>query len=223
MKRVLILSFMLNFCIFGFSQENLDTEDYKVEKENNETQKQTAPHDETKILLNNPEQQKKSLVPIEKNSFFADLWKFVLTLILICVLAYVVLRLLKKSNAINLNDDPYLKVASSLKLAQNKFLYIIMLKQEAFLIAVTEKDVSLISKIDDQELIDTLNLNLENRSVEPKSFAETLATIFKKTETQNTEKAGAEDAEKPLTENFLAGMHDRLNKVSETSSGENED
>lgn len=150
--------------------------------------------------------------------------------------------LLKKANAIPLNDDPYLKVVSSLKLAPNKLLYIVTLGREAFLIALTEKSVTLISKIEDKELIDALNLNAENQSIGGKTFADMLSALFKKgggtgnssTQRKNTvNRMNNPDAQTAyhngntqphsnmnstgnLQGEFLAEMRERLNKA-ETS------
>lgn len=179
--------------------------------------------DETKILLQNQEQTNVA-TGAKSVSFFGSLWKFILMLVLVCGLAYIVLRFLKQSQALSFNDDPYLKLASSLKLAPNKSLYIITLKREAFLIAVTEKDVSLISKIEDTELVDALNLTAENNEVEQKPFAEMLSALFKKTEPKSKRvQAQQTEVSDELTGEFLSGMRERLNQgenaTSNTSKG----
>ena len=147
-------------------------------------------------------------------------------LIIVCGLAYVVLRFLKKSQTISLNDDPYLRMVSSLKLAPNKSLYIITLKREAFLIAVTEKDVSLISKIEDTELIDAFNLYAENSSPVQKSFAQMLPAILHKQEKkpaqQKTTPQQTAESSDALTGNFLEGMRERLNQTDATTNENNE-
>lgn len=214
----LLLMFIVIFS-YGVAQENAtnDTTNKATETQNRGT------IDETKIRLQNQEQADVT-TSVKGVSFFSSLWKFILMLIIVCVLAYIVLKFLKKSQALSFNDDPYLKLAASLKLAPNKSLYIITLKREAFLIAVTEKDVSLISKIEDQELVDALNLAAENQEFEQKSFAEMLSALFKnpKTKQKNAQPQQAEVSDE-LTGEFLSGMREWLNQsennISNTSKG----
>ena len=216
-KRFSLLIFALMLgSAFCFSQEAPAS---NADGKNNAT----TTVDETKILLQN--QTQGNLTASEKSvSFFGSLWKLIIMLIIVCGLAYIVLRFLKKSQTLSMNDDPYLHMVSSLKLAPNKSLYIITLKREAFLIAVTEKDVSLISKIEDTELIDAFNLYAENSSPVQKSFAEMLSTFFRKDEKspaqqKQTVQKKAESSDE-LTDNFLQGMRERLSQ-SDTNTNEN--
>lgn len=218
-KRFSLLLFALMLgSAFCFSQEAPAS---NADGKNNAT----TTVDETKILLQN--QIQGNLTASEKSvSFFGSLWKLIIMLIIVCGLAYVVLRFLKKSQTISLNDDPYLRMVSSLKLAPNKSLYIITLKREAFLIAVTEKDVSLISKIEDTELIDAFNLYAENSSPVQKPFPEMLSTLFHKEEKKpaqekTTPQQTAESSD-ALTGNFLEGMRERLNQTDATTNENNE-
>lgn len=218
-KRFLCLIFALAVGVTVCFSQNADTKP-------TENTAATKTIDETKIRL---QTQPQDSAPPQENgvSFFGSLWKLILMLLIVCVLAYVVLRFLKKSQTLSLNDDPYLKVVSSLKLAPNKSLYIITVKREAFLIAVTEKDVSLISRIEDTELIDTLNLHAENQTVEQKPFAEMVSVFFKKQNkpTENTarETSKANEAADALTGNFLEGMRERLQQnetdINESNKG----
>lgn len=216
-KRFSLLLFALMLgSAFCFSQEAPAS---NADGKNNAT----TTVDETKILLQN--QTQGNLTASEKSvSFFGSLWKLIIMLIIVCGLAYIVLRFLKKSQTLSMNDDPYLHMVSSLKLAPNKSLYIITLKREAFLIAVTEKDVSLISKIEDTELIDAFNLYAENSPPMQKSFAEMLSTFFRKDEKspaqqKQTVQKKAESSDE-LTDNFLQGMRERLSQ-SDTNTNEN--
>ncbi|MEL3904899.1 MAG: flagellar biosynthetic protein FliO [Treponemataceae bacterium] len=215
-KRFLCLIFALAVGVTVCFSQNADTKP-------TENTAATKTIDETKIRLQTQPQD--SARPQENGvSFFGSLWKLILMLLIVCVLAYVVLRFLKKSQTLSLNDDPYLKVVSSLKLAPNKSLYIITVKREAFLIAVTEKDVSLISRIEDTELIDTLNLHAENQTVEQKPFAEMVSVFFKK-ENKPVENTARETskADEALTGNFLEGMRERLQQnetdINESNKG----
>lgn len=218
-KRFLCLIFALAVGVTVCFSQNADTKP-------TENTAATKTIDETKIRLQTQPQD--SAHPQENGvSFFGSLWKLILMLLIVCVLAYVVLRFLKKSQTLSLNDDPYLKVVSSLKLAPNKSLYIITVKREAFLIAVTEKDVSLISRIEDTELIDTLNLHAENQTVEQKPFAEMVSVFFKKENkpVENTarETSKADEAVDALTGNFLEGVRERLQQnetdINESNKG----
>lgn len=206
---ILFISF---FCVSQESEKSQASEQTKVET------------DETKIFLDKTTSET-SVINQPQFSFFGSLWKFILMLVIVCGFAYIVLKMLKKANTISFNDDPHLKVVSSLKLAPNKILYIIALKQTAFLIAVTEKTISLISKIEDPELVDTLILSTNTQSGEQQSFAQMLSSLFIKksqvktetTTTINQNKNGTNQSDK-LTDDFLSEMRNRLNNAKQSEN-----
>ena len=204
------------FLFSVFAQETQPT-DIVPNTETVNEQERTNTIDETKILLN-AETNDTVLPQTEPIPFFGSLWKFVLVLAFICLVAYVILRFLKKAQ-IGTADDPYLKVAASLKVAPNKTLYIILVKQEAFLIAVTEKDIRLISKLEDAELIDSLNLAAEQYSMQETSFAKMLNTFFNREKSGGNPKIkdtnGFQDSDEPVTTDFLHNLRNRLRTQGE--------
>lgn len=187
--------------------------------------------DETKEKINT-QSHKGGTDTLEKNtntSVFSSMWKFIAILIIVCILASIVLRLLKKSTITSLTDNPNLKVVTSLKIAPNKSLCIVVVHKEAFLLAVTEKDVSLISRIEDSAVIETLNLQAETGVTEQKSFAHILSDMFTgktkaaKTPQPHTEQPKHTAQAEVETTDFLASMRQRLNNASETGSTETTD
>ena len=98
-------------------------------------------------------------------------------------------------------------------------MYIILVKQEAFLIAVTEKDIRLISKLEDAELIDSLNLAAEQYSMQETSFAKMLNTFFNREKSGGNPKIkdtnGFQDSDEPVTTDFLHNLRNRLRTQGE--------
>lgn len=185
-KLILMLTAVLFCGCLLIAQDTANNINSEREKPVNQTNANPGAVDEAKIILNTQTTTSVSQSPQKEFSFFNSLGKFVLMLLIVCGLAYVILRMLKKANAIPLNDDPYLKVVSSLKLAPNKMLYILTLEREAFLIGVSEKNISLIAKINDADLINRLNLRADSQNAGQKSFAELLGAFFKKPLAANT-------------------------------------
>ncbi len=95
--------------------------------------------------------------PSTAGTLFA-LFRIVLVLALLCAGLWGLFFFLKKSTGINVGDDPYLKSVASLPLGASRSVQVVTLGARAFMLGVTDQSVSLISEVDDRELIDAMNL-----------------------------------------------------------------
>ncbi len=97
----------------------------------------------------------------------SPLWALVRVILVLALLAagiWAFMAFLKKSGRVNVADDPYLKSVANLPLGPNKSAQIITVGTRAFLVGVTEREINLISEIEDKELIDAMNLAADRSS-----------------------------------------------------------
>lgn len=73
-------------------------------------------------------------------------------------LLYIIYRYLKKRSKVVLGTDSVIKVLATTPLAQNRYLSIVEIADEMYLIAVADHNISLISKITDKETIDHIRI-----------------------------------------------------------------
>lgn len=110
------------------------------------------------------------------SSFFLII-KMIFVLAVVIVMIYGVLWFLKKTNATEKNDDVFLRQVASVNVAPGKSVQVVTLTDKhAFLIGVSDNSVNLISKIDDIELVQAMNLYADRKenTKKPRSFAEVL-------------------------------------------------
>ena len=100
---------------------------------------------------------------------------FVLAFVIACI--YAVIWFMRRSTKTNPNDnDPFLRKVASVDVAAGKSVQIITLVDKAYIIGVADSNVSLISEVEDKELIDAMNLYAdEHKNVKkPRNFADVL-------------------------------------------------
>ncbi len=141
------------------------------------------------------------------------LLRLVGALIVICILAYIILKFLKKSTKVFGVDDPYLKTVASMNIAQNKSVHVISLGEKAYIIGVTDSSINLIGEVEDKNLIDAMNLEAERKSNLPKKdFASVFSQFFPKLK-QDDKLVGKE---------FFELQRQRINKASQLQQEEEE-
>ena len=137
--------------------------------------------DESSILLSSSDES-----TVGKSSSFSTFWLFlrmilVLAIVIICI--YAVVWFMKKSvKTENDEDEPFLRKVSSVSLAPGKSVQIVTLVDKGFVVGVSEDSVSLISEINDKELIDAMNLysDKKKKTQKPRSFADVLEIFMPK-------------------------------------------
>ncbi len=137
------------------------------------------------------------------------LLQLVVALIIVCILAYVILKFLKKSTKVFGVDDPYLKTVASMNISQNKSIHVISLGEKAYIIGVTDSAINPIAEVDDKNLIDAMNLEASKKSgVQNKDFASVFAKFFPKFNPE----------EKKLGKDFFARQSERVKNAARTEN-----
>ena len=102
--------------------------------------------------------------------------RMIVVLIIVVALIYGVLWFIKKKTNVVKTDDEYLRRAAYINIAPGKTIEVITLIDKAYLIGVTEDNITLLGEIDDKELIHAMNLTADkkNNTKKPASFADVL-------------------------------------------------
>ncbi len=102
--------------------------------------------------------------------------KMIFALAVVVAIAWLIFYLMKKTMKTGNDNDPFLRKVSQLTLSPGKSVQIITLQDSAFLIGVSDENISLLGKVDDKELVNAMNLYADkNDNVsKPRSFREIL-------------------------------------------------
>lgn len=102
--------------------------------------------------------------------------RMIVMLIIVIALIYGVLWFIKRKTNIVKTEDDYLRRAAYINIAPGKTVEVITLIDKAYLIGVTEDNISLLGEIDDKELIQAMNLSADkkNQTKKPANFTEVL-------------------------------------------------
>ena len=109
--------------------------------------------------------------------------RMIVVLIVVVLLIYAFFWFVKRKTNNNLKtDDDYLRRVAYLNIAPGKTVEVITLIDKAYLIGVTEDNISLLGEIDDKELITAMNLNSDKKAniKKPATFNEVLELFLKK-------------------------------------------
>ena len=145
----------------------------------------------------------------------SSLLRVLISLFVVCILAYVVLKFLKKSSNVFPANDPYLKTVASINLAQGKSVHVITLGEKAYIVGVSDSSINKIGEVEDKTLIDTMNFEAERRNSSPKQdFASMLASVFKNSKLNKSQTVDTD---------FFAAQRERLSNAGRTPSTEDEE
>ena len=102
--------------------------------------------------------------------------RMIVVLLIVVGLIYGVFWFIKKKTNIVKTDDEYLRRAAYINIAPGKSVEVITLIDKAYLIGVTEDNITLLGEIHDDELIKAKNLTADkkNNTKKPASFTEVL-------------------------------------------------
>lgn len=121
---------------------------------------------------------------------------FVLAVVLACV--YAVFFFVRK-NIPSLNtDDVFLRRVASISLTPGKSVQVVTLTDEqAFVVGVSDQNVSLLGTVNNKELITAMNLNHDRTSqqTKPKNFNDVLSIFLKKPVEQSVFESTAKQAQ----------------------------
>lgn len=114
--------------------------------------------------------------------------RMIVVLIIVVGLIYGVLWFIKKKANVVKTDDDYLRRAAYINIAPGKTIEVITLIDKAYLIGVTEDNITMLGEITDKELISAMNLSADkkNNTKKPSTFADVLDMfLIKKGGTKN--------------------------------------
>lgn len=142
--------------------------------------------------------------------------KFVFFLALVVAAIYAVMHFFKKKSSVAQSEDDFLRRVSSLTLAPGKSVEIVTLLEKGYILGVTDGNISLISEIDDKELVNSLNLNFDKKQniKKPMNFSDVLDMFTAKPKTSSEKKT-------KLNNSSLFGDIG-INLKSKFSKGEND-
>ena len=102
--------------------------------------------------------------------------RMIVVLIIVVGLIYGLLWFIKKKTNVVKTDDEYLRRAAYINIAPGKSVEVITLIDKAFLIGVTEDNITLLGEIHDDELIKAMNLSADkkNNTKKPATFSDVL-------------------------------------------------
>ena len=102
--------------------------------------------------------------------------RMIVVLVIVIGLIYGVLWFIKKKTNVVKTDDEYLRRAAYINIAPGKTIEVITLIDKAYLIGVTEDNITMLGEINDDELIKAMNLTADkkNNTKKPTSFSDVL-------------------------------------------------
>ncbi len=177
-KILIILLILLPF--FTYSQDN------KSEPKNNKKVELT----ESEMEINFGNQVNNQGGAKLRTSFW-DFLKMIFILIIIIVIVVLFFRIIKKvAGGSPKNEDGFMKVVSSLTLFSDRYLHIVKISNNYYLISSASESVNLMEKIEDKELIDAIVLFESSNPEEQEDFADKLksALLGKKSKVSIDEK-----------------------------------
>lgn len=144
----------------------------------------------------------------------STLWmlvKMIFSLAIVVGISYGVFYLMKRNLKTTNDNDPFLRQVSQITLSPGKSVQVVTLQNNAYLIGVTDSNINLLGKIEDEQLINAMNLYADgkNNVKKPRSFAEILDIFMPGSSKEGNEDIYSEDSESPVDE--LKRQREKLN------------
>ena len=148
---------------------------YSQTTANNQTSNQIS--EETIIISDDAVSENSTTAQTYKGPSTVGMFvRMIVVLIIVVGLIYGVFWFIKKKTNIVKTDDEYLRRAAYINIAPGKSVEVITLIDKAYLIGVTEDNITLLGEIHDEELIKAMNLTADkkNNTKKPVSFSDVL-------------------------------------------------
>ncbi|MCR5495718.1 MAG: flagellar biosynthetic protein FliO [Treponema sp.] len=209
--KIMTLLIAMSALSFNFySQDSSENSESQFVLDNVEEVQTSSLDQESTIALDFEETEESTKGASGELSFFVVL-RVVFVLVIIVALIYVLLFFLRKSVSVDPGDDKFLRQVASINLAPGKSVQVVTLTDKfAFLVGVSDNSVNLISKIDDVELVQAMNLysDSQKKTSKPKNFQDIL-DIFMPNGPRS--ESGVFSGVKNQASDFLKKQRDRLN------------
>jgi flagellar protein FliO/FliZ len=138
-------------------------------------------------------------------SAFSYILRMILVLGLVIAAIYGLFALLKRKSGKPGDEDAFIRVIGSAQLATGKSVQVVALGDKAWFLGVSESAVTVISELEDRELIEAMVLRAQQSPQLPKKdFAAILSGLMRH--------RGAADGAAPKSTDFFAKQRDRIKK-----------
>ena len=183
-----------NYCFSQNNSQDVTLSDLAQEQSLLENSNQNQQVADDYFLQDTSENQ----IEFNQPNAFWTFFKMIFFLLLVCVALYFVMRFFKNRSNDTKSDDEFLRRVSTLNLGPGKAVEVVTLIDNAYILGVTDSNISVIDKIEDKELIEALNLNFDKKQnvKKPMNFSDML-DIFMPNGPRN--KNIFEDEEKKIT------------------------
>ena len=161
---------------------------FALYSQNNSTQNETTLTEESIVITDSSASDVTSSAQAYKGPSTVKMFvRMIVGLIIVVGLIFGVLWFIKKKTNIVKTDDDYLRRAAYINIAPGKSVEVITLIDKAYLIGVTEDNITLLGEIHDDELIKAMNLTADkkNNTKKPATFADVLDMFLVKKGGQN--------------------------------------
>ena len=154
-------------CLYSQSQNQTQTQN---------SNEQSISLSEDSIILDDPANTSEDSNKYKGISTIGVFVRMIVVLVIVVVLIYGVLWFIKKKSNVVKTDDDYLRRATYINIAPGKTIEVITLIDKAYLIGVTEDNITMLGEIEDKELIQAMNLNADKKAniKKPVNFSQVL-------------------------------------------------
>lgn len=154
-------------CLYSQSQNQTQTQN---------SNEQSISLSEDSIILDDPVNTSEDSNKYKGISTIGVFVRMIVVLVIVVVLIYGVLWFIKKKSNVVKTDDDYLRRAAYINIAPGKTIEVITLIDKAYLIGVTEDNITMLGEIEDKELIQAMNLNSDKKAniKKPVNFSQVL-------------------------------------------------
>lgn len=193
-KRLIAVMFLCITAVFSLYSQNTVS---KTETENTITE-------ESIVLTDEVTADSQPASSYKGPSTIGMFIRMIIVLIIVVGLIYGVLWFIKKKTNVIKTDDEYLRRAAYINIAPGKSIEVITLIDKAYLIGVTEDNITMLGEIHDDELIKAMNLSADkkNNTKKPATFADVLDMFLVK---KGSQKNVFSDTEQQVEQIFNSG------------------
>lgn len=178
---------------------------FALNSQSNSTQSSTSLSEESIVLTDDTLTDGTSSTQTYKGPSTVGMFiRMIVVLIIVVGLIYGVLWFIKKKTNVVKTDDEYLRRAAYINIAPGKTIEVITLIDKAYLIGVTEDNITMLGEIQDDELIKAMNLTADkkNNTKKPTTFADVLDMFLVK---KSGQKSVFTDEEQQVDQMFNNG------------------
>jgi flagellar protein FliO/FliZ len=196
LKKLARFLYAVAFCLIAFSGLGAQESDPAA------VQPQFPVDETTLVLAEAPDDE----IQAPSTSIFPYILRMIIVLAFVIAAIYGLYALIKRSSRPRNEEDSYIKILAISPLAAGKTLHIVSVGERAWLLASADTAVSVVSEIEDRELIDALTLRV---AASPTAAREDFVSSLRRLLTKGSRTGGSV----PDSVDFLVKQRDRLKKM----------